>query len=178
MSNESAILVTGGAGFIGSHLVDALLAGGHQVRVLDNLSSGRLENLSGLQVELIQGDIRDRDRLLIVDAISSLSSIPVETDAWSLDVVISGGTAESVMMGPRKGRRTWPPWVCPATSSSGCPLVSFHCVSQVMMARSTLSVLAVRSSAYIAFTSAKVTDESTRRRTSSDRCGARCARPV
>lgn len=44
----SRALVTGGAGFIGSHLVDRLLAEGHQVRVLDNLASGRLENLKHL----------------------------------------------------------------------------------------------------------------------------------
>ena len=39
------VLVTGGAGFIGSHIVDALVERGLQVRVLDNLSTGRLENL-------------------------------------------------------------------------------------------------------------------------------------
>ena len=39
-------LVTGGAGFIGSHVVDRLVADGHQVRVFDDLSSGKLENLS------------------------------------------------------------------------------------------------------------------------------------
>lgn len=38
-------LVTGGAGFIGSHLADALLAAGHDVRVLDDLSTGRRDNL-------------------------------------------------------------------------------------------------------------------------------------
>ncbi len=53
------ILITGGAGFIGSHLAAALVQGGHQVRVLDNLSSGRRANLDGLPVELVVGDIRD-----------------------------------------------------------------------------------------------------------------------
>lgn len=53
------VLVTGGAGFIGSHLAAALAAQGHQVRVLDNLSSGRRENLTGAAVELVVGDIRD-----------------------------------------------------------------------------------------------------------------------
>ena len=53
------MLVTGGAGFIGSHLVDALVARGARVRVLDDLSTGRRENLS--DVELIEGDIRDAE---------------------------------------------------------------------------------------------------------------------
>lgn len=52
------VLVTGGAGFIGSHLVDALIAKGHPVRVLDDLSSGLAENLAP-QVELIEGDLSD-----------------------------------------------------------------------------------------------------------------------
>lgn len=57
------ILVTGGAGFIGSHIVDALLAQGHTVRVLDNLSSGRRDNLSA-SAELIEGDIADFELVL------------------------------------------------------------------------------------------------------------------
>ncbi|GIV76569.1 MAG: GDP-mannose 4,6-dehydratase [Litorilinea sp.] len=53
-------LVTGGAGFIGSHLVAALLAQGHQVRVLDNFSTGRRTNLAPYldQIQLVEGDIR------------------------------------------------------------------------------------------------------------------------
>ncbi len=60
----SQVLVTGGAGFIGSHLVEALLAQGDRVRVFDNLSSGRRENLAGLEIELAVGDLRDRDQVL------------------------------------------------------------------------------------------------------------------
>jgi len=58
----SRYLVTGGAGFIGSHLVDALVAQGHQVRTIDDLSSGKRENLDGVRgrAELVVADIRDR----------------------------------------------------------------------------------------------------------------------
>jgi UDP-glucose 4-epimerase len=54
-------LVTGGAGFIGSHLVRQLLINGWQVRVLDNFSTGKQENLSEYinKIDLIRGDIRD-----------------------------------------------------------------------------------------------------------------------
>lgn len=57
------VVVTGGAGFIGSHLVDRLLADGFDVTVLDNLSTGLKENLSHVasDVELIVKDIRDID---------------------------------------------------------------------------------------------------------------------
>ncbi len=51
-------LVTGGAGFIGSHLGDALLARGHQVRVLDDLSTGKRENMDP-RCELLVGDVAD-----------------------------------------------------------------------------------------------------------------------
>lgn len=52
------LLVTGGAGFIGSHLCETLLAGGHEVRVLDNLAYGRREHVPA-KAEFILGDIRD-----------------------------------------------------------------------------------------------------------------------
>jgi UDP-glucose 4-epimerase len=57
-------LVTGGAGFIGSNIVDALVARGDRVAVIDNLSSGKRENLAdalGAGVELYEVDVRDRD---------------------------------------------------------------------------------------------------------------------
>ena len=59
-------LVTGGAGFIGSHIVRALLAEGWRVRVLDDFSSGRRENLAGLagaRLEVQEGDLRDPQAL-------------------------------------------------------------------------------------------------------------------
>ncbi|MDD4938593.1 MAG: SDR family oxidoreductase [Candidatus Omnitrophica bacterium] len=60
----SRFLVTGGAGFIGSHIAEHLLRDGHFVRVLDNFSSGRRANLSfakgNPRFELIEGDIRDQ----------------------------------------------------------------------------------------------------------------------
>lgn len=55
------ILVTGGAGFVGANLVRHLLAVGHDVRILDNFSTGRRENLTGLATEIIEGDILDMD---------------------------------------------------------------------------------------------------------------------
>ena len=57
------ILITGGAGFIGSHLTDRLVADGHQITILDNLATGRKENLSahlgGSNVTFIEGSILD-----------------------------------------------------------------------------------------------------------------------
>lgn len=63
MGKPERVLVTGGSGFIGSHFVDKLVSEGYNVRVLDNLSSGHLENLSdhlkAEKVDFVKGDIRD-----------------------------------------------------------------------------------------------------------------------
>jgi UDP-glucose 4-epimerase len=56
----SGYLVTGGCGFIGSHLSDALIAQGHSVRILDDLSTGRIENKPAA-AELLMGDVADPD---------------------------------------------------------------------------------------------------------------------
>ncbi|MFJ4144969.1 NAD-dependent epimerase/dehydratase family protein [Pseudomonas sp. NPDC089734] len=59
--SDAPILITGGAGFIGSHLADALLAQGHAVRILDDLSTGKRSNLplDNPRIELIEGDVAD-----------------------------------------------------------------------------------------------------------------------
>ena len=59
------VLVTGGAGFIGSNIVRALLARGDDVRVLDNFSTGSRTNLAGLEreVDLVEGDLRSYERV-------------------------------------------------------------------------------------------------------------------
>lgn len=71
-------LVTGGAGFIGSHLVDALIHDGHQVRVLDNLSTGTRANLAP-RAEFILGDTTDyevfRDAVSEVDGVFHMAAI-------------------------------------------------------------------------------------------------------
>ena len=60
------ILVTGGAGFVGSNLVHALLERGDDVAVIDDLSSGRIENLAGAleRIDFVRGDIRDTDAVM------------------------------------------------------------------------------------------------------------------
>ena len=76
------VLVTGGAGFIGSHVTAELLRRGHTVRVLDNFSTGRRENLAavGGDVELVEGDIRSYERTHAatqgVDRVIHLAALP------------------------------------------------------------------------------------------------------
>ena len=75
MSDSRPVLVTGGAGFIGSHLVYALLAQGHSVRVLDNLSMGKLANLplDNPRLQFIQGDVADS--AVVMQAVAGCAAV-------------------------------------------------------------------------------------------------------
>jgi len=111
------ILVTGGAGFIGSHLVEGLLRTGHDVRVLDNFSTGKKENLEALgsgrwqpgrDFELITGDIRDlstvKRAVAGMDAVlhqAALGSVPRSVeDPMTTQQVNADGTL-SVLLAAR-----------------------------------------------------------------------------
>jgi UDP-glucose 4-epimerase len=71
------VLVTGGAGFIGSHLVDRLVNDGYEIRVIDNLSTGKMSNiqshLNSGKVDFINGDIRDVT--LVKESLSGVSKV-------------------------------------------------------------------------------------------------------
>jgi UDP-glucose 4-epimerase len=83
LKNNMKVLVTGGAGFIGSHLVDRLVNSGSTVRVIDNLSTGNLSNIEGYvksgKVDFIEGDINDfelvKKSVQGCDAIAHLAAI-------------------------------------------------------------------------------------------------------
>jgi len=106
-------LVTGGAGFIGSNIVAALVAEGERVRVLDDLSTGMWENLEGIdaldRVERIRGDIRDPESVAkavagveVVFHQAALGSVPRSVeDPITSDAVNVGGTV-TVLEGSRR----------------------------------------------------------------------------
>src|SRR6266516_4428850 len=79
-------LVTGGAGFIGSHLATELVQRGHTVRVVDNLSTGKWRNLEHLPgVECIEGDLADID--------ASVNLLVAARDAGVKRLVYAGSSA-------------------------------------------------------------------------------------
>jgi dTDP-glucose 4,6-dehydratase len=102
-NTHSKVLVTGGAGFIGSHLVDRLLSEGLEVTVIDNLDTGRLENIAHHQdreeFHFVKGDIRDfnlvKEIMKDKDAIfheAALASVilSVENPILTNDINVSG----------------------------------------------------------------------------------------
>jgi UDP-glucose 4-epimerase len=74
------VLVTGGAGFIGHHLVRRLLVDGHEVRVLDSFATGSRLRLDGLDIQLVEGDLRSYERVHTAvrgcDAVFHLGALP------------------------------------------------------------------------------------------------------
>src|SRR5262249_18479197 len=101
VSHEGLYLVTGGAGFIGSHIAATLVKRGAKVRILDNLSSGRQENLAALsgQVEVMLGDLRDlavvqtaMRGVAVVFHEAAVASVPrsVNDPSTALDVNVTG----------------------------------------------------------------------------------------
>ena len=109
-------LVTGGAGFVGSHLVDTLLDKGHRVTVLDNLSTGNLKNLRRSEIEFLCHDIRNSDFLfgnlskrLRFDGIFHLAAMariqPSFDDPCSTLDINSQGTANILELARKSGAR-------------------------------------------------------------------------
>lgn len=113
----SSALVTGGAGFIGSHLVDELVADGCRVTVLDDLSTGRIENLSqaGGKIDFIKGDIRDTHTVLktaqgceAVFHLAAMVSVPqTVADPLLSSTVNIMGTATVLEAARRQNARTF-----------------------------------------------------------------------
>jgi UDP-glucose 4-epimerase len=108
-------LVTGGAGFIGSHIVEELLGQGHSVRVLDNFSSGKRENLDGLsgKLEVLEGDLRDPQAVQaalrgveLVFHLAAFVSVPQSmSDPETCFAVNVAGTASMLEAARRAGVR-------------------------------------------------------------------------
>jgi UDP-N-acetylglucosamine/UDP-N-acetylgalactosamine 4-epimerase len=103
------LLVTGGAGFIGSHLVDALLARGHHVRVLDNFFTGRKDNVPARPgLDILEGDIRDLETCRRAaegcDAVlheAALGSVPRSVKDPSTTHAVNATGALNVFIGAR-----------------------------------------------------------------------------
>ena len=97
------VLVTGGAGFIGSNLVRGLLERGDDVRVLDNFSTGNRANLEGLGVDVVEGELRSYERVHnavrgteVVYHLGALGSVPrsVQDPLTSSAVNVEGRSEE------------------------------------------------------------------------------------
>ena len=99
----SKVLITGGAGFIGSNLAKALVKDGNEVVVIDDLSMGQLKNLKGLDLEFLEHDVTDKkfmhhilrrykfDYIFFLAAVASVADSverPLETHAVNQEAVL------------------------------------------------------------------------------------------
>jgi UDP-glucose 4-epimerase len=106
-------LVTGGGGFIGSNLVRALLERGDDVRVLDNFSNGNRANLQGLDVEIVEGELRSYERVHnavrgteVVHHLGALGSVPRSVqDPLTTNAVNVDGTLNVLLAARDEGVR-------------------------------------------------------------------------
>src|SRR5688572_9355248 len=108
-------LVTGGAGFIGSHIAEELLRRQHQVRILDNFSTGKRENLAfaanTAELEVIEGDVRDAETVGRaahgVEGIfheAGLVSVPATSETPRLSFEVNAGGTFNVLEAARHGK--------------------------------------------------------------------------
>src|SRR5712692_3827211 len=102
------ILVTGGAGFIGSHVVDAMLADGHDVVVVDDLSTGRQQNLNP-KARFYQLDIRDPGLAAVFER-----ERPEIVDHHAAQLDVSRSVAEPLFDADVKVRGTCLSWLAPS----------------------------------------------------------------
>jgi UDP-glucose 4-epimerase len=113
------VLVTGGAGFIGSHLVERLLADGHEVAVLDDLSTGSLANLAGVRTH-------PRLRLTVGDAADAATLAPLVAQADRVFHLAAAVGVRLVVQSPLRTLRTnvrTTDLLCELAARRGCPLL-------------------------------------------------------
>lgn len=91
MKKNKKILITGGAGFIGSHLAERLIKEGHEVTILDNFSSSKKENLKGINAKIIKGDTTKKIKLPSFDEIYHLASLasPVFYQKFPIETILA-----------------------------------------------------------------------------------------
>jgi UDP-glucose 4-epimerase len=107
------VLVTGGAGFIGSNLVRGLLERGDEVKVLDNFSTGNRRNLDGLEIEVVEGELRSYERVHravrgveVVFHLGALGSVPRSVqDPLTTNAVNVDGTLNVLLAARDEGVR-------------------------------------------------------------------------
>ncbi|HEV2494976.1 MAG TPA: SDR family oxidoreductase [Terriglobia bacterium] len=109
----ASYLVTGGAGFIGSHVVENLVGAGHEVRVVDNLSTGKLENLEAVRnrITWCEADIRDLDKwheafagVNYVIHLAALSSVARSIEEPQITNKVNIGGTLNVLLAARDAR--------------------------------------------------------------------------